>query len=108
MEVANSHFASLSLLQALLLGGPNSLPHFLSRHTITEFGIVVDPCAAILVLVVTGLLCAGIKEVFSKSLLCCKKIFYSLNSIITFAELMHGGCRVHLSKELLQVLMHVP
>ncbi|PIN06467.1 Amino acid transporter [Handroanthus impetiginosus] len=47
---------------ALLFGGPNSLPSFISRQTIPGFGIVVDPCAAILVLVVTGLLCLGIKE----------------------------------------------
>ncbi|KAI3472421.1 hypothetical protein Pfo_029542 [Paulownia fortunei] len=47
---------------ALLFGGPNSLPSFLARQTIPGFGIVVDPCAAILVIVVTGLLCVGIKE----------------------------------------------
>nr|XP_043631350.1 cationic amino acid transporter 2, vacuolar-like [Erigeron canadensis] len=47
---------------ALLFGGPDSLPAFLSRHTIPGLGIVVDPCAAILVFIVTGLLCVGIKE----------------------------------------------
>ncbi|XP_076901497.1 cationic amino acid transporter 2, vacuolar-like [Bidens hawaiensis] len=47
---------------ALLFGGPDSLPAFLSRHTLPGLDIVVDPCAAILVFVVTGLLCAGIKE----------------------------------------------
>ncbi|KAG8372297.1 hypothetical protein BUALT_Bualt12G0051600 [Buddleja alternifolia] len=47
---------------ALLFGGPNSLPSFLARQTIPGIGILVDPCAAILVLVVTGLLCVGIKE----------------------------------------------
>ncbi|KAI3705394.1 hypothetical protein L1987_75631 [Smallanthus sonchifolius] len=45
---------------ALLFGGPDSLPAFLARHTV--LGIVVDPCAAILVFIVTGLLCVGIKE----------------------------------------------
>ncbi|KAK6151428.1 hypothetical protein DH2020_014063 [Rehmannia glutinosa] len=47
---------------ALLFGGPDSLPSFLARQTVPGFGIVVDPCAAILVIVVTGLLCVGIKE----------------------------------------------
>ncbi|KAK4431980.1 Cationic amino acid transporter 2, vacuolar [Sesamum alatum] len=47
---------------ALLFGGPNSLPSSIARQTIPGFGIVVDPCAAILVIVVTGLLCVGIKE----------------------------------------------
>ncbi|KAI3444199.1 hypothetical protein Pfo_000864 [Paulownia fortunei] len=47
---------------ALLFGGPSSLPSFIARQTIPGLGIVVDPCAAILVFVVTGLLCVGIKE----------------------------------------------
>lgn len=47
---------------ALLFGGPDSLPFFLARHTIPGLGIVVDPCAALLVFTVTGLLCVGIKE----------------------------------------------
>lgn len=47
---------------ALLFGGPDSLPAFLARHSIPGLGIVVDPCAALLVFVVTGLLCVGIKE----------------------------------------------
>ncbi|MQM04679.1 hypothetical protein Taro_037481, partial [Colocasia esculenta] len=48
--------------QALFFGGPDSLPFFLGRTQIPGLGIVVDPCAAILVLVVTTLLCVGIKE----------------------------------------------
>lgn len=36
---------------------------FISRYHISGMDIVVDPCAAILVLLVTGLLCLGIKEV---------------------------------------------
>lgn len=58
-----------TLLQALFFGGEDKLPGFLARHTIPGFGIVVDPCAAVLVLIVTVLLCIGIKEVltFSKS-----------------------------------------
>ncbi|KAH7855057.1 hypothetical protein Vadar_020719 [Vaccinium darrowii] len=47
---------------AMLFGGPDSLPAFLARHSIPGLGIVVDPCAALLVFVVTGLLCVGIKE----------------------------------------------
>ncbi|KAH6818615.1 cationic amino acid transporter 2 [Perilla frutescens var. frutescens] len=39
-----------------------SLPSFLARQTIPGIEVVVDPCAAILVFVVTGLLCVGIKE----------------------------------------------
>ncbi|XP_019260328.1 PREDICTED: cationic amino acid transporter 2, vacuolar-like isoform X3 [Nicotiana attenuata] len=47
---------------AMLFGGSDSLPAFLARHTIPGLDVVVDPCAAILVFVVTGLLCVGIKE----------------------------------------------
>lgn len=47
---------------AMLFGGPDSLPSFLARQTIPGVGIVVDPCAAVLVFLVTALLCVGIKE----------------------------------------------
>ncbi|TVU45856.1 hypothetical protein EJB05_05361 [Eragrostis curvula] len=47
---------------ALFFGGPDSLPWILARHQLPWFGIVVDPCAAALVFVVTILLCVGIKE----------------------------------------------
>lgn len=47
----------------MLFGGPDNLPVFLARHQIPGLDIVVDPCAAILVFIVTGLLCGGIKEV---------------------------------------------
>ncbi|CAH9089406.1 unnamed protein product [Cuscuta epithymum] len=47
---------------ALLFGGQNSLPTFLARQTIPGLNVVVDPCAAMLVCIVTGLLCFGIKE----------------------------------------------
>ncbi|XP_022747587.1 cationic amino acid transporter 2, vacuolar-like isoform X2 [Durio zibethinus] len=47
---------------ALLFGGENSLPNFLARQHIPGLDIVVDPCASILVFIVTGLLCVGIKE----------------------------------------------
>ncbi|KAK6942059.1 Amino acid/polyamine transporter I [Dillenia turbinata] len=47
---------------AMLFGGGDSLPAFLSRQYVPGLDIVVDPCAAILVLIVMGLLCVGIKE----------------------------------------------
>ncbi|WCJ43564.1 cationic amino acid transporter 2 [Euphorbia peplus] len=47
---------------ALLFGGQDSLPVFLARQHIPGLDIVVDPCAAFLVFIVTGLLCVGIKE----------------------------------------------
>uniref|UniRef100_A0A0E0FE48 Cationic amino acid transporter C-terminal domain-containing protein n=1 Tax=Oryza meridionalis TaxID=40149 RepID=A0A0E0FE48_9ORYZ len=47
---------------ALFFGGQDSLPWFLARHELPWFDLVVDPCAAFLVLVVTALLCKGIKE----------------------------------------------
>ncbi|KAL6847173.1 hypothetical protein ACP4OV_023026 [Aristida adscensionis] len=47
---------------ALFFGGPDSLPWILARHEIPWLDVVVDPCAAFLVFIVTGLLCVGIKE----------------------------------------------
>ncbi|GAU23995.1 hypothetical protein TSUD_327960 [Trifolium subterraneum] len=47
---------------AQLFGGLDNLPFFLLRQHIPGIDIVVDPCAAILVFLVTGLLCLGIKE----------------------------------------------
>ncbi|GFY98046.1 cationic amino acid transporter 3 [Actinidia rufa] len=47
---------------ALLFGGADSLPAFLARHSLPGLDVVIDPCAALLVFVVTGLLCVGIKE----------------------------------------------
>ncbi|KAF7801439.1 cationic amino acid transporter 2, vacuolar-like [Senna tora] len=47
---------------AALFGGPDSLPFFLGRQQIPGVDIVVDPCAAVLVFIITGLLCLGIKE----------------------------------------------
>ncbi|KAH7854279.1 hypothetical protein Vadar_012047 [Vaccinium darrowii] len=42
---------------ALFFGGKDKLPAFLARHAV--FGIVVDPCAALLIFIVTGLLLNG-------------------------------------------------
>ncbi|CAN8269850.1 unnamed protein product [Cochlearia groenlandica] len=47
---------------ASFFGGLDNLPVFLARHTIPGLGIVVDPCAALLIMIVTILLCFGIKE----------------------------------------------
>ncbi|QCD97218.1 solute carrier family 7 [Vigna unguiculata] len=44
------------------LFGKENLPVFISRYHISGMNVVVDPCAAIFVLLVTGLLCLGIKE----------------------------------------------
>lgn len=49
--------------QVLLLGSSDRLPTYLSRQYIPALDVVVDPCAAILIFVVTMLLCLGIKEV---------------------------------------------
>ncbi|KAL6008417.1 hypothetical protein ACLOJK_033927 [Asimina triloba] len=47
---------------ALFFGGEDKLPGFLARAYVPWLDIVVDPSAAFLVLIVTGLLCLGIKE----------------------------------------------
>jgi cationic amino acid transporter 1 len=47
---------------ASFFGGLDNLPVFLARQTIPGVGIVVDPCAALLIMIVTILLCFGIKE----------------------------------------------
>ncbi|RDX95660.1 Cationic amino acid transporter 4, vacuolar [Mucuna pruriens] len=47
---------------ALFFGGEDNLPSFLARHTLPGLEIVVDPCAAAIILLVTLLLCLGIKE----------------------------------------------
>jgi cationic amino acid transporter 1 len=50
-------------MQALFFGGQDNLPWFLARHTLPGLEIVVDPCAAVLIILITLLLCLGIKEV---------------------------------------------
>ncbi|KAK3153785.1 hypothetical protein QOZ80_2BG0181090 [Eleusine coracana subsp. coracana] len=47
---------------ALFFGGQDKLPFFLSQLHVKGLDTPVDPCAAILVLIVTALLCLGIKE----------------------------------------------
>ncbi|KAH8955298.1 hypothetical protein BDL97_08G129300 [Sphagnum fallax] len=46
----------------VFFGGEQNLPSWIVRRTIPGIDIVVDPCAGLLVLVVTGLLCMGIRE----------------------------------------------
>lgn len=47
---------------ALFFGGEDKLPFFLAQIHVKWLDTAVDPCAAILVLIVTALLCLGIKE----------------------------------------------
>ncbi|XP_062200353.1 cationic amino acid transporter 3, mitochondrial-like isoform X2 [Phragmites australis] len=47
---------------ALFFGGQDKLPFFLAQVHVKWLDTPVDPCAAILVLIVTALLCLGIKE----------------------------------------------
>ncbi|KAJ1295469.1 hypothetical protein BS78_01G226900 [Paspalum vaginatum] len=47
---------------ALFFGGQDKLPFFLAQVQVKGLDTPVDPCAAILVLIVTALLCLGIKE----------------------------------------------
>jgi cationic amino acid transporter 1 len=49
--------------QAAIIGGVENMPGFLSYQHIPGIDIVVDPLAAIMVFVVTWILCTGIKEV---------------------------------------------
>lgn len=53
------------------------MPFFLARAQIPGLDVVVDPCAAILVFIVTGLLCVGIKEVWM--FLPCIAYYYALS-----------------------------
>ena len=43
------------------------MPFFLAQVHVKGLDTPVDPCAAILVLIVTALLCLGIKEVLAQS-----------------------------------------
>lgn len=56
-------FFPFTSLQALLFGSKDSLPAFLSHYYIPFLDITVDPLAAVLIIIVTGFLCLGIKEV---------------------------------------------
>ncbi|PKA50914.1 Cationic amino acid transporter 2, vacuolar [Apostasia shenzhenica] len=71
---------------ALFFGGPGSVPSFLARIPISALAVEVDPCAAILVLIVTGLLCVGIKE---SALV--QAIVTSLNACVLLFVIIAGG-----------------
>ncbi|KAF3326700.1 cationic amino acid transporter 2, vacuolar-like isoform X2 [Carex littledalei] len=71
---------------ALFFGGQDNLPSFLARVYVPWLGIIVDPCAAILVLVVTALLCLGIKE---SSLV--QVIVTAANFIVMLFVIIAGG-----------------
>ena len=58
-----SHIILWGQLQGVFVGGAENLPGFIVRRAIPGTTIVIDPCAAILVLLVTALLCVGIREV---------------------------------------------
>lgn len=75
------------------------MPFFLARVQIPGTDVVVDPCGAILVLIVTGLLCVGIKEVmvlllvvwfsFIPMIICLRQVFVQssfVQSITTTAN----------------------
>ncbi|KAJ4796716.1 cationic amino acid transporter 2 [Rhynchospora pubera] len=71
---------------ALFFGGQDNLPSFLSRVQVPWLSISVDPCAAILVLAVTALLCLGIKE---SSLV--QVIVTAANVIVMLFVIIAGG-----------------
>ncbi|XP_020082017.1 cationic amino acid transporter 2, vacuolar-like [Ananas comosus] len=71
---------------ALFFGGPDSLPPFLARAYIPWLDIVVDPLAAFLVLIVTALLCVGIKE---SSFV--QAIVTTLNACVMLFVIIAGG-----------------
>lgn len=63
LPLSISHIILWEQLQGVFVGGAENLPGFIARRAIPGTTIVVDPCAAILVLLVTALLCIGIREV---------------------------------------------
>ncbi|KAK7336300.1 hypothetical protein VNO77_16836 [Canavalia gladiata] len=71
---------------ALFFGGEKNLPLFLARHTLPGLGIVVDPCAAVLILLVTLLLCLGIKESST-----AQSIVTTINVCVMLFIILAGG-----------------
>ncbi|CAH2079571.1 unnamed protein product [Thlaspi arvense] len=68
---------------ALIFGGEDCLPTILARHQIPGLDIVVDPCAAVLVFIVTGLLCIGVKEsTFAQGIVTTINVFVMIFVII--------------------------
>ncbi|TKY62855.1 Cationic amino acid transporter 4 [Spatholobus suberectus] len=73
---------------ALFFGGEDNLPLFLARHTLPGLGIVVDPCAAALIFLVTLLLCLGIKESST-----AQSIVTTVNVCVMLFIILAGGYR---------------
>ncbi|ESQ47418.1 hypothetical protein EUTSA_v10027685mg [Eutrema salsugineum] len=68
---------------ALIFGGEDCLPTILARHQIPGLDIVVDPCAAVLVFIVTGLLCIGVKEsTFAQGIITTVNVFVMLFVVV--------------------------
>ncbi|XP_010440802.1 PREDICTED: cationic amino acid transporter 3, mitochondrial-like isoform X2 [Camelina sativa] len=68
---------------AMIFGGEDCFPTILARHQIPGLDIVVDPCAAVLVFIVTGLLCTGVKEsTFAQGIVTTANVFVMLFVII--------------------------
>ncbi|XP_078430842.1 cationic amino acid transporter 3, mitochondrial-like [Wolffia australiana] len=68
---------------ALFFGGQDKLPYIIARAHIPWLDVVVDPCAALLVLVVTALLCVGIKEsIFVQGIVTTANVFVMIFVII--------------------------
>ncbi|CAL9224701.1 unnamed protein product [Arabidopsis halleri] len=68
---------------AMIFGGEDCLPTILARHQIPGLDIVVDPCAAVLVFIVTGLLCLGVKEsTFAQGIVTTANVFVMLFVIV--------------------------
>ena len=100
-SISSPNYA-LYFVQALFFGGPNSLPWILARHELPWLDVVVDPCAAALVLLVTALLCVGIKEVggfYSSETLSVFLFFEKYSSWYSLFDFCFGN-RVHTYKEL--------
>lgn len=80
---------------------------FIARYHIPGIDVVVDPCAAILVLIVTGLLCMGIKEV----IFYYYKLLINLNDLFNFVtfilELNLLGLPKSLSSRLLRFIKNL-
>ncbi|AQK65359.1 Cationic amino acid transporter 2, vacuolar [Zea mays] len=71
---------------ALFFGGQDKLPFFLAQVHVKGLDTPVDPCAAILVLIVTALLCLGIKESSS-----VEGIITTANIIVMLFVICAGG-----------------
>lgn len=67
------------------------MPFFLAQVHVKGLDTPLDPCAAILVLIVTALLCLGIKEVLALSLQLVLEILFSIVSVMQLHEPLWCG-----------------